>query len=165
VRDYLRRIDREADWTEMQGYVYGARMAEANAFPGVLEFMRNGRNLGWELYIVSHKTRYAVRGRQYNLHRAAREWVTAHLNDERGALIGEGDLFFELTTEAKIARVNDLGSHYLIDDLPELLRSAQLPKHIRRILFDPEGTHADDGILIPFTNWSAIGKYIAANID
>ena len=40
VRDYLRQIGREDDWTAMQGTVYGARMLEASAFPGVLDFFR-----------------------------------------------------------------------------------------------------------------------------
>jgi len=34
VRDHLRAQGIEARWTEMQGTVYGARMAEAEAFPG-----------------------------------------------------------------------------------------------------------------------------------
>ena len=38
VRDYLRRIGHEDRWTEMQGYVYGARMGEAVGYPGAVEF-------------------------------------------------------------------------------------------------------------------------------
>ena len=33
VRDFLRQQDRERDWTELQGYVYGPRMAGARPFP------------------------------------------------------------------------------------------------------------------------------------
>ena len=33
VRDYLRSIDRENDWTEMQGVGYGPRIADAEPFP------------------------------------------------------------------------------------------------------------------------------------
>ncbi|MBI2360879.1 MAG: hypothetical protein HYV04_18575 [Deltaproteobacteria bacterium] len=38
VRDMLRRMGREEEWTEMQGQVYGKRLHEAEPFPGVLEF-------------------------------------------------------------------------------------------------------------------------------
>ena len=38
VRDWLRQAGREDRWTEMQGYVYGARMDEASAYPGLVEF-------------------------------------------------------------------------------------------------------------------------------
>src|SRR5881392_3621645 len=35
VRDYLRSIGREDDWTEMQGVGYGPRISDAEPFPGV----------------------------------------------------------------------------------------------------------------------------------
>src|SRR6266404_4002307 len=38
VRDYLRRSGQEDLWTELQGFVYGACMAGAAPFPGVLDF-------------------------------------------------------------------------------------------------------------------------------
>jgi len=37
VRDYLRSIDKEGNWTEMQGTVYGLRIEEAKPFTGVKE--------------------------------------------------------------------------------------------------------------------------------
>jgi len=43
VRNYLRQAGREDAWTEMQGYVYGARMSEAAPYPGVLDFFRSCR--------------------------------------------------------------------------------------------------------------------------
>src|SRR5882672_139284 len=75
VRNYLRRVGREDDWTEMQGYVYGARMAEAAMFPGVKEFLRACRVGGHAVSIISHKTRAPFRGEQYDLHRAAIAWL------------------------------------------------------------------------------------------
>jgi hypothetical protein len=41
----LRALGKEDVWTELQGYVYGARMAEAEAYPGVLDFMCWGARL------------------------------------------------------------------------------------------------------------------------
>src|SRR6266516_4689237 len=75
VRDFLRRSGREQDWTELQGYVYGARMAEARAFPGVLEFFSETIRRRLPVYIVSHKTRAPVLGPGYDLHRAAHSWL------------------------------------------------------------------------------------------
>ena len=40
VRDYLRAIGNEPAWTELQGYVYGARMEQAEAYSGFFEFVR-----------------------------------------------------------------------------------------------------------------------------
>ena len=49
VRDHLRTIGKEDVWTEMQGYVYGARMEEAEAYPGVIDFFRWARAFGLPL--------------------------------------------------------------------------------------------------------------------
>ena len=75
VRNYLREIGREDDWTEMQGYVYGARMSEAAPFPGVLDGLRTCRDRGIQVSVISHKTRYPYRGERYDLHQAALAWL------------------------------------------------------------------------------------------
>src|SRR5689334_19654230 len=62
IRDYLRQIDQEDRWTEMQGTVYGSRMLEAQAYPGALDFIRRATAAGHTLAIVSHKTQYNFRG-------------------------------------------------------------------------------------------------------
>ena len=122
VRNYLRRAGREDDWTEMQGYVYGARMAEAAMFPGVKEFLRACRAAGHAVSIISHKTRAPFRGEQYDLHRAAIDWL------EQQGFFAEADLglkrenvFFELTKEAKLGRISAQHCTHFIDDLPEFL--------------------------------------------
>src|SRR5208282_2521681 len=76
IRNHLRKTGREDLWTEMQGYVYGSRMAEAEAFPGVLDFFRDCRLAGLTLAIISHKTRNPYLGANYDLHEAALQWLT-----------------------------------------------------------------------------------------
>lgn len=151
VRDYLRRAGQEDRWTEIQGYVYGARMDEAEAYPGVLDFLRWGRAAGHTLAIVSHKTRYPFIGPQYDLHAAARQWVGRHLVFDDLALVSEAQIFFELTKEDKIVRVSALGCDVFIDDLPEILLSERFPASVVRVLFDPEGQYAaspNDGLKV-----------------
>ncbi len=142
VRDFLRQKDQEPVWTEMQGYVYGARMDDAKAYPGAINFMRAARKAGHELAIISHKTRYPFLGVQYDLHAAARAWVDRHLCIDGVSLISEGKVFFELTKEEKLARAADFGCDVFIDDLPEILFAETFPSRARRILFDPENNHA-----------------------
>src|SRR5690349_18737381 len=77
VRNWLRAAGREDDWTELQGYIYGARMDLAEAFPGVREFMRRAAAAGCALDIVSHKTRHPYRGQKYDLHQSALGWLEA----------------------------------------------------------------------------------------
>jgi len=87
VRDHLRRAGREDTWTEMQGWVYGTRMNDAEPFPGVRETLRHLRGNGHELFIVSHKTRHPYRGPAYDLHQAAVAWIDTVLRDAEGALV------------------------------------------------------------------------------
>src|SRR5579862_1715508 len=93
VRDHLRRIGKEELWTELQGYVYGARMDEALAYPGVIEFLSGAAAAGHELAIVSHKTRHPFLGPQYDLHAAARRWVERHLRQDEIALLPAAQVF------------------------------------------------------------------------
>ncbi len=137
VRDYLREVDKEDVWTEMQGYVYGARMDEADAFSGVFEFMRWATDSGIKLAIVSHKTKYPFLGKRYNLHNAARKWIEANLHDEKSHFINDDHIFFELTKEEKLDRIRSLACNYFIDDLPEILLSPNFPGKVDKILFDP----------------------------
>jgi hypothetical protein len=137
----LRQIGKEELWTEMQGYVYGARMDEALAYPGVIEFLSKAAAAGHEVAIVSHKTRNPYLGAQYDLHAAARAWVEKHLRKNELALVPTTQVFFELTKEEKLARIETFGCDIFIDDLPEILQAKAFPTAARRILFDPERNH------------------------
>ena len=78
VRDYLRSIDRENDWTEMQGVGYGPRIADAEPFPGVKEFLASCKDAGIRVAIISHKTKHPYLGEKYDLHEAAHTFLTRH---------------------------------------------------------------------------------------
>lgn len=141
VRDYLRQTGREQVWTEMQGHVYGARMKEAAVYPGVIEFLRWARQAGHSIAIVSHKTKNPFLGPQHDLHATARAWIEHHLIEKGTPLIPPEQVFFELTKEEKLARINYFGCEVFLDDLPEILQALEFPASTRRILFDPEGHH------------------------
>jgi FMN phosphatase YigB (HAD superfamily) len=155
VREHLRKIGREPVWTEMQGTVYGARIDEAQAYPGALEFLRWAARAGMELCIVSHKTRYPFLGERHDLHEAARGWVRRHL----AGLIDPQSVFFELTKEDKLSRIGATACGYYIDDLPEILLAPAFPPGVRRMLFDPESHHrAQDGVLL-MRSWAEIQAF------
>jgi len=144
VRDYLNGNGRADDFTELQGYIYGARMELASPYPGFGEFVVTACKAGHDLFIVSHKTRYPILGPRHDLHAAARGFLI-----ERG-LVGAGrgqidpaNVFFELTKDAKIARIAALGCGAFIDDLPEIFASPDFPVTARRVLFDPVDQFAD----------------------
>jgi hypothetical protein len=141
IRDYLRGVGREQSWTEMQGHVYGARMCDARAYPGAIEFVRRAREGGHSIAIISHKTRWPFAGEQHDLHAAARSWIERHLGGEGIPLVPPELVFFELTQDEKLARIGELHCDVFIDDLPEILLSAAFPPKARPLLFDPDAQY------------------------
>lgn len=160
VREHLRRTGREELWTELQGTVYGSRMAEAEAYPGVREFLDWARGQGIGLYIVSHKTRYPFLGPRYDLHAAARSWVESALADGRGPLVEPGRVFFELTKEDKIRRIAEIACDVFIDDLPEILGDSTFPAATERVLFDPEFHHRDVKDVVVAGTWPQVRRHL-----
>jgi hypothetical protein len=147
VRDHLRSIDKESVWTEMQGYVYGARMDEAAAYPGVFDCLVWARDQDIPVSIVSHKTRHPFLGKQYDLHAAARKWIEIFLKDAKGSLVMPDQVYFELTKESKVKRIADIGCTVYVDDLPEILLAPGFPVDTDKILFDPDHHHQAQTLL------------------
>jgi len=144
VRDYLNGNGRADAFTELQGHVYGARMELAAPYPGFAEFIATARKAGHHLFIVSHKTRHPILGPRHDLHAAARGFLIARgLVGSAGGQIDPADVFFELTKEAKVARIVALGCEAFVDDLPEIFASPDFPATTRSILFDPANQLAD----------------------
>ena len=161
VRDHLRQANLESTWTALQGQAYGPRIWEADPFPGSVSAVADFRRRGWQVFIVSHKTRTPIAGSEYDLHAAARNWLLSQgilgpgiLGPEATSL-GDEQLFFELTKADKLERIRELKCDWFIDDLPEILMDSQFPHHVGRILFDPHDQfstiHND---LFTLKNWS-----------
>jgi len=160
VRDYLNAAGRGAEFTELQGYVYGARMDLASLYPGVVEFLAAARKGGHALFIVSHKTRRPMRGEPYDLHASARGFLEAQGVVGVGGALTPGSVFFEETKELKVARIAALDLDAFIDDLPEILVMPGFPARTAPILFDPDerwrNGFAGAGRVTRHTSWSAL---------
>ena len=162
VRNYLRRVDNEAAWTEMQGCVYGGRMSESEPYPGVLEFFRAGRQAGIRISIVSHKTLHPFIGEQYDLHAAATAWLEQQgFFDAAQIGLPRTNVFFELTKQAKLDRIGQCGCTHFIDDLPEFLGEPAFPAGTQRILFDPNQLYADEQRFRRILDWAEARRMFA----
>jgi hypothetical protein len=163
VRDFLNGAGRGAEFTELQGYVYGARMDLAALYPGVVDFLDAARKWGHALFVVSHKTRRPLRGAPYDLHASAR----AFLQSKCGVYPTPESVFFEETKELKVARVAALDLDVFIDDLPEILAMPGFPARTAPILFDPDGRWTA-GVAGPrddvarYASWSALAEALLA---
>jgi len=165
VRDHLNGVGRAEDFTELQGHVYGARMDLAAPYRGFADFVSATRKAGHELFVVSHKTRYPIRGPKYDLHAAARSFLAARglVGASSGQIdpgqIDPDNVFFELSREEKVARVARLRCDAFIDDLPEVFALPGFPAGVRCILFDPEkqlAAAASEGQYQRCSSWAEI---------
>lgn len=161
VRSQLRAAGREDDWTRLQGVVYGQTIAEAQPYPGCLEFFRAARQRGWTLHIVSHRTRQPYLGTPHDLHAAARSWL------EQSGLVGDGttqlpaaEVYLETTRAAKHQRIAQLSCRMFVDDLPEFLQHAEFPAGVEPILFDPQAVHESSPSLARITSWTELGRRV-----
>ncbi len=160
VRDFLRTAGVEEVWTEMQGTVYGSRMGEARPFDGALETIASIKAQGHRVIIVSHKTRFPFLGERHDLHAAARRWLEAHgFFDPQGLGFRDGDVFFELTKEDKLAQIARESCTHFVDDLPEILTHPLFPPGVERLLFAP-GTASGSGVLSSVSKWSEIPLWL-----
>ncbi len=160
VRDHLRATGREDEWTELQGVGYGSRIGEARAFPGVEAFFVACRATGVQVSIISHKTRHPYRGSKVDLQQAARGWLEAHgFFDEAGIGLEARQVHFELTRQAKFARIAAAGCTVFIDDLVEFLGDADFPAGVRRLLFDPQAAYRG-GALERLGSWAEAASLV-----
>jgi len=135
IRDYLRQQGREPEWTKFQGELYGPGMRYAKPFDGAIETMIHLRLCAHEMVIVSHRTPRPYAGPQYDLHQAARKWITRYL--QRHKLFTDDRIHFLATRDAKIAKIKQLGCNIFIDDLPEVLDAPDFPSDVLGMLFKP----------------------------
>jgi len=162
VRDYLRQCGKEDVWTEMQGYVYGDRMKEADPFPGVLEFFTRCVQDGVNVCIVSHKTRHPYIGPKYDLHEAAKGWLISQGFYDRDRInLSPDQVYFELTKQEKLERIAKQQCTHFIDDLPEFLGEPGFPAGVERILFDPQNHHLTGHSFRRATAWPEIEALIS----
>lgn len=147
IRDALRRQpEGEATWRRLQGQAYGARMNEAEPFPGASEFLTRAHQAGHQLFIVSHKTQYGHDDpARVDLRQAAMAWIAA-----RGWLtyIERSRIFFEPTREAKLARIAALGLDVFVEDLADVLADPAFPAAVRALHFGG----------VPTPDWAAVAR-------
>ena len=138
VRNYLKEIDKEDEFTLMQGEVYGLKINLAKQSEGMFETLKTIRAKGIELIIVSHKTLYPYAGPQYNLHKSASSWLIQNkFFDHNEIGIKKENVYFETTKESKVKRIEDLGITHYIDDLTKILE--MINPRVTRIHYNPKG--------------------------
>lgn len=165
VRAWLwQKPDGNTFWTELQGEVYGAHMAEAVWFPGADAFLSFCRRSGLSVSIISHKLEYPALGPRVNLRKAALAWMETHgFFSPDGFSLERGAVFFEDSREQKLARISERQCACFIEDLLEVLLAPGFPSGVGKLLFDPAGEAAvTEPDIRVFRSWSEIQRYVEA---
>jgi len=153
--------DGKKKWMALQGQVYGARIAEAQLFDDIANFMERARRGNHELCIVSHKTEFGhFDENRTNLREAALKWMESKkFFDCEGFDIDRNRVFFASTRSEKVATINQLKCNVFIDDLIEVLNHPSLDRNLQRILFAPHGIDepVGEGILV-CREWAGISR-------
>jgi hypothetical protein len=161
VRDHLRSIGREDDWTEMQGVGYGPRISDAEPFPRVREFLAGCKGAGVRVVVVSHKTRHPYLGEKYDLHAAAHTFLAAYgFYQTSDTGLSPDAVFLELTKQAKLDRIGSLGCDVFVDDLPEFLGEPSFPAKPRKVLFDPADANPDHPTYTRVKSWVEVARLV-----
>lgn len=159
LRDFLRAEDREDEWTEFQGRLYGPGMSYAEPFPSAIEMINAIQQAGHTTFIISHRTRRPYLGPQYDLHESAAKWIGANLMIDGQALIQSSHIHLNETRDEKIGLIASLECDVFIDDLIEVLNDAGFPPKAQKLLFKPlatsEQTQAPDGVTI-VNDWTEL---------
>ena len=101
----------------MQGEVYGSKIHEAEPAENVLKELKKIKDKGYQISIISHKTKHPYMGPKYDLHESAIEWLKKHkFFDQTFLNLRREDIYFEETKERKIERIKKLGCTHYIDD-------------------------------------------------
>jgi hypothetical protein len=153
LREALRSRGDEREWTRLQGELYGPLMQEAQLFEGAEDTIRQWQACGYDICVVSHRTRHPIAGEKHDLHAFARGWFEHR--QLRGA-----DLFFEETKEAKLERIKSLCCDVFVDDLPEIFTHPAFPSMTRKVLFDPGSSHPPQPGLESVRTWAEVAALV-----
>ena len=164
IRDYIRKLPEGNDvWTRLQGLVYGERMNETVFEKGADKFIRKCRRENIKLSIISHKTEFDASGRGINLREPAMKWMRDNkFFADKGLGFREGDVFFESTREAKIARITKRGCTHFIDDLLDVFKEETFPSGVVKMYYNPKG-NASRPDVTEFSVWDEIYEYFFGN--
>ncbi len=163
VRAHIWDIYDDIQWQKLQAAVYGPCIDRGHFMTGAADFMRLCRDRGVELRIVSHKTQYAaIDPGGCDLRKAALGWMEGQLFFEsvenNGFGFSRDHVFFASRREEKIARINELGCAFFVDDLTEVLTHPDLDASVERILYqDQPGAHDCCTLAGP---WSVITEHV-----
>ncbi len=158
IRDYLRKRNKDELFTLLQAEVYGKRILEASPAPNVDLVIKKIIDIGFDVSIISHKSLNPYKGPKYNLHEAAMLWLEKNeFFEDKKVGLSKKNVFFNLTKEEKVNKIEEIGCDYFIDDLPEILNL--INKRTIKILYSPINNYNQNDFII-LKKWDDLIKVL-----
>lgn len=159
VRNFLREQDKDNDFTLLQGEIYGPRILKSKPAHSAIKTIKRMQKWGFNVFIVSHKTRYPYKGPKFDLHESARNWLDYYsFLSFDGANIPEDKIFFNTSKNEKIDKVHNIKCDFFIDDLPEILDL--INPNIKKILFNNSYPQFKSKYDFVSNDWDLIGEFL-----
>jgi hypothetical protein len=160
LRSFLRAAGRESEWSTFQGELYGPGMRYAKPYEGSIRAMKELVDSGYELAIVSHRSKRPYVGKPHDLHAAAKSWIHKELGGHGLFTDEDSSASFLVTQEEKIAHIAKLECDFFLDDLPEVLFAQDFPGTTVGINFDPWGAEVGRRELLRISHWNELVEII-----
>lgn len=141
------------EWTNIQGKIYGKYISKAkinNGFINFLNFVKKNKK-DIEIVIISHKTKYPIIGKKYDLHKSAINFLNKKIKFFSFKI--NKNIYFENTINGKINRIRKLDCDIFIDDLEKILTHKNFPEYTEKVLYGK------------YKNWKVIHKLIQSKLN
>jgi len=158
IANYLRSNNRETEWTQMQGLVYGQQMYEAKIADGFKEAILSCASLINEIVIISHRTYHPAAGGNFDLHKAAQDWIEKNIRLDPELSEIKLSVIFETTLENKIKSISDQDVSIFIDDHIGVLSDKFFPISVKRIHYSKVRVAPDP--IISMSHWDRFSEII-----
>jgi hypothetical protein len=164
LRDFIRRLEGgELRWQQIQAQVYGPRLAEAEVMEGFREFLVGTLACGHDVFILSHKTRFAAQDKDHtcDLREVAINWLKENeiVSASPQSIPEDRVLFFD-DRSSKIADIARLGCDLFVDDLPEIFADENFPKKTVSVRIGSASKNEEMPTVESFPDWKNITTYV-----
>ncbi len=162
VRDAVRETKNgEIEWQKLQALVYGPLLQQARPILGVLQALKACLLQNIQIYIISHKTRYAAQDiSRTDLRVTAMRWLKNNCIVSNTGPVNERNVFFEASRADKINRIKTMNCTHFVDDLAETFQHPNFPPDVTKLLFDPSGNADVPEFIKTFHTWENIVDYV-----
>ena len=159
VRKFLRDKGKDEYFSLLQGEIYGPKILKAKPAKGCIKAIQSMQKSGFNIFIVSHKTRFPYKGPKFDLHDSAEKWLDYYsFFSLDGANINKDNIFFNASKDEKIDKLHNLNCNFFIDDLPEILDL--INNDVKKILYNNFYKKFKLKYDFVTNEWDLINKYL-----